>query len=291
MAANKRARLNVQGLARRDPGLMTCIKSDPGFTTVSIDLAAGEPTVTSHFSQDKNYMYACFDGVGKRPEYRNNILMLDDIYLMCMSTSPIGSAKMREMFNKRWPAGSFADQWLADSEVIKKALKVDRQVHKALALGLSYGMGARKMCKTLYEQGHILEEADAKKFKTAYWQLFSGVKKFAERLGKVAEADGYIVNPFGYRLIVEPHKAFNAFIQSSVSGILHVFTAKLMAAAPYALFITCIHDELLVDVPDDMVEQFRKDKDLATASLNVDLKWSVEIRTGFAPGKTWYEAK
>jgi DNA polymerase I-like protein with 3'-5' exonuclease and polymerase domains len=158
-------------------------------------------------------------------------------------------------------------------------------------LGLSYGMGAKKAVKTLYEQGFILSQADAKKFHTSYWQLFSGVKRLADRLGRIAEEDGYIVNPFGYRLIVSPFKAFNGFIQSSVSGALHVFSAKLMAAAPYARWITCIHDELLVDIPADMVDQFRKDAQAATDSLNEDLRWTVAIRTGFAVGRNWHEAK
>lgn len=292
MAKKKRAkRVNVQGLSRRDAGLMTCITPDPGYTTVSIDLASGEPTVTSHFSQDRNYMYACFDGVGKVPEYRNNILMLDDIYLMAMSISPIGAVKAREAFYKKWPAGSFQDQWLADAEVIKTALKKDRQIHKMLALGLSYGMGANKMCKQMYDAGFQLSVSDAKTFKNAYWHLFSGVKKFANRLTKIIEDDGYVVNPFGYRLTPQAHKGFNAFIQSSVSGIMHVFTAKLMAAAPYGRFVTCIHDELLIDVPSDRLDEFKKDKEIATKSLNDDLNWSVNIRTGFAVGSNWYEAK
>lgn len=285
------ARLNVQGLARKDQGLLSCIVPDPGWVTVSIDLAAGEPSVTSHFTQDRNYRYACFDGVGKRPEYQNNVLMIDDIYLMTMSVSPIGRDKMREAYEKPWPGGSFADQWMADAEHVKSALKKDRQVHKILALGLSYGMGAKKMSKQMYDAGFDLSLRDAKAFFYAYWELFSGVRRFADKLTAIVEQDKAIVNPFGYRLTPDPRKAFNAFIQSSVSGIMHVFTAKLMAAAPYSRFITCIHDELLVDVPADRVEEFRRHKDQATDSLNEDLKWTVNIRTGFAVGTNWYEAK
>lgn len=281
--------LNSQGLARRDPGLMNCLLPDQ--VAVSIDLGAGEPSVSAHFTQDTNYRYACFDGVGKHPEYRNGILMLDDVYLMTMSVSPIGADKMRAAFNKPWPAGSFADQWLADPEVIKTALKKDRQIHKILALGLSYGMGPRKMVNQMYDQGFNLAFRDAKDFFRAYWTLFSGIRNFADQLTQMVEQDGYIVNPFGYRLTPKSHNAFNAFIQSSVSGIMHVFTAKLMAAAPYATWITCIHDELIMDVPKDRLEEFRRDKDRATDSLNEDLGWTVKIRTGFAPGNTWYEAK
>jgi DNA polymerase I-like protein with 3'-5' exonuclease and polymerase domains len=292
MATAKRARLNCQGMARRDPGLMTCLVSDPGRVTVSIDLSAGEPTVVSHFSKDRNYVYACFDGVGKRPEYRGNVLMLDDIYLMTASVSPLHQHQVKEAFYAtKWKGLSFQDQWLEDNEVIKKDLKVLRQFNKMGALGFSYGMGPKKFVKQAYDAGYIVDQKSAKGFYLSYWNLFSGVRRFADKLTKIVEHDGYLVNPFGYRLTPSPFKAFNAYIQSSVSGIMHVFTAKLMAAAPYAHYVTLIHDELLISVPEDKLEQFRHDKDLATQSLNDDLQWSVAVRTGFVAGRTWYEAK
>jgi hypothetical protein len=285
------AKLNVQGLARRDAGLMKCILPDDGYTTVSIDLSAGEPTVTGHFSQDKNYLYATYAGVGKRPYWDSGILMCDDIYLMVMSVSPIGARFVQEAWQKSWPAGSFADQWVADSDVIKKALAEQRKIHKILALGLGYGMGAQKMCKQMYDQGFHLDLKTAKAFKRMYWQLFAGVKTFGDKLSLQIERKGYIVNPFGYRLTPDKHKGFNYFIQSSVSGIMHVFGAKLFTPAPWIIFDTCIHDEFVIQVPTDRLEEAKQIKDLATQSLNDDLKWSVNIRTGWAPGQDWYTAK
>jgi DNA polymerase I-like protein with 3'-5' exonuclease and polymerase domains len=285
------ARLNPQGLARRDRGLMECIIPDDGYTTVSIDLSAGEPTVTGHFSQDQNYLYATYHGVGKRPFWQHGILMIDDIYLMVMSVSPIGANAVKQAWSQQWPAGSFADQWVVDAEIIKKALGEQRKIHKILALGLGYGMGAQKMCKQMYDQGFNLELKTAKAFHRMYWQLFAGVRTFADRLSMRVEQKGYIVNPFGYRLTPDKHKAFNYFIQSSVSGVMHVFGAKLFTPAPWIIFDTCIHDEFVIQVPTARLEEAKKIKDLATASLNEDLNWSVKIRTGWAPGSSWYEAK
>lgn len=270
---------------------MSCIAADPGYITVSIDLASGEPTVAGEFSQDKNYLYATYDGVGKRPSYQNGILMIDDIYLMVMSVSPIGKDVMKKLYDKKWPAGSFADQWMADAEVIKKEIKVERNFHKMLSLGLGYGMGGRKMVKSAYENGYELNFKTAKEFHAVYWMLFKGIRAMADRLALQMERDSYIVNPFGYRYTCEPAKAYNYWNQSSVSGIMHVFTAKLAAAAPYSKFVTVIHDENLMDIPEDKVEQFRKDVKITTDSLNDDLQWSVKIRTGFAVGKNWMEAK
>lgn len=285
------ARLNAQGLARRDKKMMGAILSRSGRTTVSIDLSAGEPTVTTHFSRDPNYRWATLDGIGKAPEYRDGVLMVDDVYLMTASVSPMHRHVIEDAFNQDWPAGTFQQQWLTDSEVIKGALKKHRQVCKILCLGLGYGMQPKKMIKQMYDQGYELSLKNAKDFYDNYWTLFKEVRSLINRLEKQVRADGYLINPFGYRMTPEPRKAFNYFIQSSVSGIMHVYTIKLMAAAPYADFITCIHDELLMEVDDDKVEQFRIDAQRATDSLNEDLNWSVNIRTGFVPGKTWYEAK
>lgn len=288
-------RLNPQGLARRDPLLMSCILSDPGRITVSIDLSAGEPSVTAHFSGDPNYYAATFGMVGKAPYYNSNgLLMISDIYLMVMSKSPMGKDVLWKAFHEGVYEGlTFAEMWLKDSEYItKKILKEPREFHKMLGLAAGYGMQAKKMVKSSYEKGKTLSIQDAKGFlKDGYWGTFKDVRKFADALSAKAARDTYIVNEFGYRLKPEPHKAFNYVIQSSVSGIMHVFAAKLVKAAPYSRFITCIHDELLMDIPENMVDDFRKDAERATDSLNDDLGWSVRIRTGFAVGKTWYEAK
>lgn len=287
MSKQKRARLNVQALARRDVRLVGTITADVGETLVSIDLAAGEPTVSTHFSQDANYRWATFDGVGKAPYYNGKVLMIDDIYLMCMSVSPMGAALMRTTFD----APGFVEQWLTDPEVIKKRLKKERQFHKILALGIGYSMGPKKMVNAAYDAGYVLTLAEAKAFHKAYWQLFSGIKTLSDTLTRQCERDGFIVNPFGYRCTPAPHKAFNAFIQSSVSGLMHVYLAILSAKAPYAHLLTVIHDELLMSVPTERLEEFRLAKESATDELNQQLGWSVAVRTGFAIGSNWYEAK
>lgn len=291
MAKRRDSKLNVQALARRVPELMACIGPKAEFVNVSIDLGAGEPTCTTHFSNDANYRYANFDGVGKPPYYSNNVLMIDDIYLQCASVSPMGAADMKAAFDANWPAGSFVDQWLADPDIIKNKLKKLRNFHKMLALGIGYGMGAKKMVNASYDAGYVLAFTDAKKFGNSYWQLYAGVKRFSDKLAREVENKGFIVNPFGYRGVPEPRKAFNFFIQSSVSGIMHAFLAILGARCPYMVLLTVIHDELLVEVPKEMVEQFRKDKEEVTAELNRQLNWSVDIRTGFVVGSNWYEAK
>ncbi len=158
-------------------------------------------------------------------------------------------------------------------------------------LGLGYGMGPRKMVNAAYDAGYIISFAEAKEFHRNYWQLFAGLKTLSDRLAAQRERDGYVINPFGYRSVAEPRKAFNAFIQSSVSGIMHVYLAILTEIAPYAKLVTCIHDELLMSVPDKKLTEFKAAKEAATEELNTQLQWSVKVRTGWALGKNWYDAK
>ena len=287
------ARLNVQGLARGDKGLMSTIVTHPGQTIVSIDLASGEPTVTTHYSQDPNYYAASFGMVGKAPFYDpSGLLQISDIYLMTMSKSPMGAQRMREVFNTPWDGLTFGEQWLKDDEKIKKFLKPERAFHKTLCLGLGYGMGPKKMVKSAYEKGYELSLEHAQQFHKVYWTTFKGVKSFAQWCTRQVENRGYIVNEFGYRCTPQPFKAYNAFIQSSVSGIMHVFGRELIPLLPkHSRYLTCIHDELLISVPTEQLEDAFKAKEQATEILNDTLAWSVKIRTGWAPGKDWYTAK
>jgi hypothetical protein len=286
------AKLNVQGLSRRDPGLMSCLLPDQGNVVVSADLSAGEPTITSHFSRDPRYYAATFGMVGKPPYYDGEVLFIDDIYLMVASVSPIGRALMREMFNTKFNGLTFSQQWLVDADVIKTQIKDQRNLHKVLTLGLGYSMGPRKLVKSAYEKGHTLPLKTAKEFFNAYWELFSGVKRLADLLEAKFKRDGYLVNPFGYRLIPDPsYKAFNYFIQSSVSGLMNVLNAKFFALCPYAQFVTVIHDELIAEVPEEKAAEAKSIFYQAVQSLNDDLKWTVDVRCGWVEGKDWYTAK
>lgn len=278
-------RLNPQGLARRDL-LVSFLVPDPGNVVVSIDLASGEPSVTAEYSGDPRYRYATVDGVGKRPYWDGDVLMISDIYLMTASVSPIGRDLMRATANESW-----CDRWLTDEAACKKPLKKMREIVKMLCLALGYGMQPKKMVKQCREHGFLMDLATAKAFYEAYWRLFSGVRRLADSLAAVAGRDRQIINQFGFRMTPEPRLAFNYTIQSSVSGIINVFCAKLFAIAPWAHLLTIIHDELLVEVPEARLQEFRTLKEAANLSLNEDLAWSVPIRCGWAVGKNWLEAK
>ena len=287
----REARLNVQGLARGDKGLMSCILPDDDTVLISIDMTAGEPSVTTHLTKDKMYRYANFDGIGKEPHYKHGVLMIDDIYLMYASVAPIFADEVQKAFKEQYPEGSFGRQWLKDPEAIKTRLKRVRKNAKWQALGFAYGLGPKKLKVQAYDNGFRMDDDQCLACYKAYWMLFKGIKDYQTLLSNAMEERGWLENPFGFRYTCQPHTAFNYMIQSSVSSILNWFTSELLDRAPYAKFVTIIHDELIAQVPANMTDQFYITKEEVVRDINRQLKWDIDLRFGFAVGNNMYDAK
>lgn len=280
--------LNIQAMARKEKELMSCLLPEDGYEFASIDLAAGEPTVTTHYSRDVNFRAINFDMVGKTPTYTNGLLLLDDPYLSFASVSPLGGQAIADA----WSAGLFSD-WVNDSSIAKDSLKKVRALHKTLFLALMYGQGPRGMVNFSADQGISLDIKTAKETYRMFWEvLFPGVNQLGKRLEHQFEKQGYLYNAFGYRLVPEqPRLALNYTIQSSVSGIIKVLADMFFAQAPWAAWVTCIHDELVITYPVERREETRTALVAATKQLNDYLQWSVDIRTGWKTGNNLYEAK
>ncbi len=280
--------LNPQGMSRSEEQLMSCMIADHGRVFVSVDLSAGEPTVVSHYSGDKLFTAANSGMIGKRPYYDGDLLMISDQYIMTLSVSKQGRALV-----KQWWDEGLADDWVRDDEAVKKRHKKHRTPAKTNSLACLYEMGAAEMSRNAARNQFDLSIAEAKVFKDLFWkELFPGVKRERDRTIAKYERDGFIVNEFGFRGAPEQaYKAFNWRIQSSVSGIIKLLVVKFFHAAPWAKYIKVVHDELIFDTPVERLEETKLAWDVAVASLNEDLGWSVKIRTGWAPGFNMYTAK
>lgn len=287
------AALNIQALARKEEGFMSNLVCDEGYTFVSCDLTAGEPTIACHYSRDENYRAFCFDMVGKKPFYKGSVLYLDDVYLGVASASPTGSAKVKELFHTTWGGVTFSDQWLIDKEVILKDAKSFRQAHKVFTLASMYGSGAKGLVETAYNFGISLDFKDSKAFNLAFWNvLFFRLKLLRDKLVSQVEDRGHLINQFGFRMTPEkPSLGLNYFIQSSVSGAIKCLEELVMLEAPYSKWVTNIHDETIWKVPVDKANDFRVANERAVRSLNQQLNWTVPIRTGFVVGDNLFTAK
>lgn len=278
----QRVRLNPQGLARRDQSLMRSIVPNDGDIFVSCDLSSGEPTVTAHYSQDKNYYDACFGMVGKEPYFSDQgLLKIDNLYLTFMSQTSMGRHLIQDIA-----------QWGGHADRFKELHPQSYAFHKMGVLGFGYGMGPRKFQSAAYDAGHVITFAEAKSLYNAYWSLFPGLRNFAKHCEKTYTDKGYLVNDFGYRLLPDKgYKAFNYYIQSSVSGIMHVLCAQFFALAPWCTFLFVIHDEIIFSCAREREEEARTLMKQAEDALNEMLKWRVRVRVGFKKGDNLYEAK
>lgn len=287
--------LNIQALPRRNKDFMSCVLPREGNIFASIDSVGCEPTVISEYTGDVNYKNIVFDMKGKTPHWINNTLILDDIYLSVLSMTPFGRTYLKDIWdNHRFPAGSFAEQWLVDSEVVKAVVKKYRTIAKIAVLASGYSAGPTKIHKAINEAGFVISETDARNLHNAFWKLFAGVKRYAEDCSKNALANGLrVINRFGQVMwLTSPHKAFNAEIQSSVNPIMQEFTRFLLQQSPYAHFVTFVHDEAIIELPVDKVEEFKAAHAIATQKVNEFLDWKrVKMSFGFAVGANLYEAK
>lgn len=286
-------RLNCQGLARKSKSLMSAFVAPPGWSFISSDAGAAEPSVITHYSKDPMYYQAAFGMVGKEPFYReDNLLMIDDIYLQGASYSPMAKDKMRDAFNTKWNGKTFQEQWLEDSEVIKDALKNEfRALHKIAILGIGYGMGPKKMVQSAYEAGYIIQLKDARIFWNRYWDTYKEVARLRDFLSFKFKKEGRLINDFGFRLTPdEDRKALNYWIQSSVTGLMHVFTNLLYRRGDLIQFVTVIHDELISQVPDNKLVEAKVWFDQCVVELNQMLGWDINMRFGWKVGKNLYEA-
>ncbi len=290
----KRGGLNLPAMARKADKFMSCIVADEGMTFVSQDVVSLEPSITAEMSQDPMYMYATVTGIAKRPFYQGQILMIDDIYLMSASMFPTTKDAIYDIYhNHIMPTGlSFADQWLQDSEVCKDyTKKAVRNFAKVACLGIGYGMGWRKFQTTSEENGKVINVQEAKGTIKSYWDGYEGLKALRDWASWEIKKKGAIVNPFGYRCTPDAHKAFNAYIQSSASGVLDVYCLKLFSICPWLEFVALIHDEVIFQCPLDKLDELKILSETVVKSLNEDLGWTVPIRFGTKIAKTFAGVK
>lgn len=288
--------LNVQGISRNDKRLMEFFEAPPGMQLVEIDAISGEATITAAYSNDPVYKFQVFEGVGVKPYYRDDgLLMISDPYIALTSVSTVGSKELKETFYSATFDGlTFAEQWVKDPEVVKAhpVIKKYRKVNKMLSLALSYGLGAKKLMKQVEEQfGLVVTEATAKQVVKSYWKQYADIKAFASKCSHRVSQNGYLVNEFGYRTTPADHKAFNALIQSTMSGIVNYKILLLREYADYWQLYTVIHDAIILVVPEDKVKDLKKVSQMTDKIINEGLRWSVDVKFGFNAGRNLWETK
>jgi len=231
----------------------------PGRVILSADYSQIELRIMAHLSEDENMLRAFAEG--------------EDIH----------RATAAEIFGAA-PADVTSEQ---------------RRYAKVINFGLIYGMSAFGLASNLG-----VERAAAQMYIDRYFQRFAGVKRFMDDTRMQAKAHGYVETVFGRRLwlpeINSPNgprrqgaerAAINAPMQGTAADLikLSMIAAQdwLDAKGLQSLMIMQVHDELVLEVPQEELELVRRrlpELMAGVAQLKVPLIAEVGV------GKNWDEA-
>jgi DNA polymerase I-like protein with 3'-5' exonuclease and polymerase domains len=282
---------NLQAAARSDKPLMTSLLPSPGNVFVSQDLSRGEPTVTAYYTKDNNYRLVNCEMTGRKPYFDGDLLISDDQYLTVGSITPFARPRILELIEQYGGLSGFGDKWLEDPDGLKSPIKLLRKTLKTSVLALGYGAQPPRIHSRCNEVQCPITMAEATALYEAFWEMYPSVKRYSDWCTKQMRKHGYMYNALGFRCVTEPRKAYNMLIQSSINGIMSIFIQELNKIYTKASPIAIIHDELITEIKQEDIEEYKKACKEACDNLNKVLEWDIPIRTGFAYGNNLYEAK
>lgn len=174
-----------------------------------------------------------------------------------------------------------------------------RRSAKAVNFGIVYGIGAFSLAKDIN-----VSVGEAKRYIDDYLTHYSGVKRYMDNVTESAEKDGWAVTMFGRRRfipeILSTNKtvkalgkriAMNTPIQGTAADIIKIAMIRvyrrLKAELPEAKLILQVHDELIVEAPEDKAEKAAK---ILTEEMQGAVKLSVPLTADAKEGKSWYDA-
>ncbi len=175
-----------------------------------------------------------------------------------------------------------------------------RRAAKAVNFGIVYGISAFSLSQDLG-----VTVAEAKEYMDAYFTRFPGVKAYMDGIISKARADGYVETMFHRRRALPEIKAsnfntrsfgervaLNMPIQGAAADIIKLAMVKvfhrLRKENLQARLIMQVHDELIVECPEDEAETVKK---LLAEEMEGVYTLAVPLTAEAHSGKNWLEAK
>ncbi|MBO4559938.1 MAG: DNA polymerase I, partial [Lachnospiraceae bacterium] len=170
---------------------------------------------------------------------------------------------------------------------------------KAVNFGIVYGISSFGLSNDL---GIPIKEAE--KYIADYFETYPQIKKYLDGLVKSARDTGYAVTGFGRRRPIPElsssnymqrqfgdRAAMNSPIQGTAADIIKIAMihadARLRRELPAAKLVLQVHDELLVETPEELVDEVKK---ILTEEMRGAADMAVSLEVGIASGHDWYEA-
>lgn len=177
---------------------------------------------------------------------------------------------------------------------------LQRRNAKAVNFGIVYGISSFGLSQDL-----SISKKEAQEYIERYFESYPKIKEFLDGCVEKAKKDGYSVTMFGRRRPLPEISssnfmqrsfgeriAMNAPIQGTAADIIKIAMnrvhRRLIDEGLKSRLLLQVHDELLIEVAPDEVDEVKKilDEEMKGAA---DL--SVELEIDTHTGKNWYEAK
>lgn len=171
---------------------------------------------------------------------------------------------------------------------------------KAVNFGIVYGIGAFSLAKDI---GVTRKEADD--YIKGYLRHYAGVDKYMETVAKDAKEKGYVSTLWGRRRYLPELNSSNGMlrafgervarnmpIQGTAADIIKIAMVRVYNRLKDenldAKLILQVHDELIVEAPENEIEKAAK---ILSEEMENACQMKVRLRADVNTGKTWYDAK
>ena len=207
---------------------------------------------------------------------------------------------------------------MADIKVLQEAFKRNEDIHRATAaqifnvaldavdnelrrkakainFGIIYGISAFGLANNLG-----IEKKAAQNYIDAYFAKYPGIKEYMDKTIEQAKSFGYVTTIMGRKCYIDKindrnfnlrnfaqRAAINAPIQASAAEVIKKAMLKLNDELKQYLILQ-IHDELLFEVPNELVDRVSKQ---IKQEMQDIIKLSVPLEVDVSFGENWYAAK
>ncbi len=171
---------------------------------------------------------------------------------------------------------------------------------KAVNFGIVYGISAFSLARDI-----DVSNKEAQAYIDTYFRKYSGVKNYMEKVIADARETGYVSSVYGRRRYLPELKssnfntrsfgervARNMPIQGTAADIMKIAMVRCFDAlekeAPEAVLLLQVHDELIVECPEEKAEQVAA---ILTREMEGAARLSVPLTANAKWGKSWYDAK
>lgn len=179
---------------------------------------------------------------------------------------------------------------------IDSVTNTERRVAKTINFGIMYGMSAYRLSNEL-----DITRSEATEFITRYFQRYSKVREFVEKVNKDAEEKGYVKTYWGHvREIIginssnkteragAERTAVNTIIQGTAAEIMKKamidISLKMEKMRLKSKILLQVHDELIFEVEEDEKEKL---KVLIRESMENVVKLPVPLHVSIEDGMSW----